>query len=134
MSSLPNFNYPAFNAAADRLRAAGYVVLNPTENFGGNTDLSEEIYIRKAVRDVTYCDAVACLPGWEHSKGAEIETRVAGWLGIPLVCAGTLLPVSREEPKAVRPYLKVAFAGYARSGKDEAAKALLACGFARHNF
>lgn len=134
MTGLPSWNYPAFHAAALRLRDAGYHVLNPAENFGGSTTLRYEAYVRHALRDVTKVDAVACLPGWEHSKGAGMETAVAGWIGVPLVCAETLLPVSREQPKPVKPYHRIAFAGFARSGKDEAAKALLACGFHRHNF
>lgn len=32
MSGLPDLNYPAFHAAAAKLRAMGHVVLNPAEN------------------------------------------------------------------------------------------------------
>ena len=32
MTGLPDFNYPAFNAAAAKLRALGLEVLNPAEN------------------------------------------------------------------------------------------------------
>lgn len=31
MSNIPHFNYPAFHAAADRLRAQGHVVFSPAE-------------------------------------------------------------------------------------------------------
>ena len=39
MTGLPDFNFPAFHAAAARLREAGWEVMNPAENFGGRTDL-----------------------------------------------------------------------------------------------
>lgn len=36
MTGLPDFNYPAFHAAAAAWRAAGWTVANPAENFNGH--------------------------------------------------------------------------------------------------
>ena len=35
MTGLPDNNYPAFHAKATELRAKGYIVRNPAENFDG---------------------------------------------------------------------------------------------------
>jgi len=37
MSGLPGFNFPAFHAAAAKLRADGFTVLNPAETDNGDT-------------------------------------------------------------------------------------------------
>jgi hypothetical protein len=46
MTGLVEHNFPAFHAAADRLRKAGWDAVNPAENFGGRTDLPRETYLR----------------------------------------------------------------------------------------
>lgn len=95
MSGIENFNYPAFGAAAERLRGLGFCVLNPARDFGGDTTRPYNDYMRLAFAYVLRCNAVALLPGWEASRGAGMETTLAGWLGLPLVSADTLLPVCR---------------------------------------
>ncbi|MDR3370679.1 DUF4406 domain-containing protein [Rhodoferax sp.] len=86
MTGLPDFNYPAFNAAAQRLRALGFVVENPAENPEPNcgTWLG---YMRMAIRQLVTCDIVALLPGWRGSRGARIERWLAGMLGLTVVAA-----------------------------------------------
>lgn len=101
MRGVPEFNFPAFQAAAARLRAQGHVVFSPAEHdkkkWGaefakGNTDgdeqLAEKTYgfsLRDALASDTrwiclHADAVALLPGWQQSKGATAERA----LGIAL--------------------------------------------------
>lgn len=48
MTGLPDYNYPAFNAEAARLRALGYTVENPAENppVPGHV---WELYMRAAI-------------------------------------------------------------------------------------
>lgn len=82
MTGIEDYNYPAFHAAAAQLREAGYVVVNPAENFAGDQSLPWETYLRTAICQVTECDGIALLPGWQESKGAKLEVRVAGALGI----------------------------------------------------
>ena len=80
MTGHPDFNYPAFNAEAARLRAIGYRVENPAENPVQNT---WQAYMRQALAQLVKCDAVALLPGWKASRGARIENQLAIDLGIP---------------------------------------------------
>lgn len=95
MTGLPNFNYDAFNAAADRLRNAGWQeVINPAENFGGRKDLPRVTYLRADVVMLAKCDAIAMLPGWEKSRGAKLEYMLACELGMKIFDAGTLRPLA----------------------------------------
>lgn len=84
MTGLPEYNYPAFNAEAARLRAMGYHVENPAEN---PEQSSWEDYLRQAIRQMLTCDMVALLPGWEGSRGAGFERSVALQVGMALVMA-----------------------------------------------
>lgn len=91
MTGLPEFNYPAFNTAADRLRDAGFPVLNPAETdpddyphaYDGPTP-PWKWWLRQALAMVIQADAIAVLPGWESSKGARLEVHVATELGMPV--------------------------------------------------
>lgn len=83
MSGLPDFNYPAFDAAEVTLRAAGFDVLNPTSSEAENTTGEPQTwvwYMRRALRLVTQADAVATLDGWQESAGARLEVSVANQL------------------------------------------------------
>lgn len=81
MTGFKDFNYPAFNAEAERLRALGYTVLNPAENPEPPCK-SWEGYMRMALAQLLTCDLVALLPGWGNSRGARIEYRLACDLGM----------------------------------------------------
>jgi hypothetical protein len=96
MTGLPDYNYPAFHAAAKRLREQGHEVENPAESFGGDQSLPWQRYLRSAIIQVCICDAVAVLPGWQQSKGATLETHIARSLGMPVLDAETLEPVNES--------------------------------------
>ena len=83
MTGLPEFNYPAFFAAAEQLLAAGFDVLNPARKEGREGCESWLDFMRAALRDLADCDGIAMLPGWADSRGAEIEVRTAATLGLP---------------------------------------------------
>jgi hypothetical protein len=87
MSGLPEYNYPAFNSAAEELRRQGHEVENPAENPEPPCK-SWAGYMRMAVAQLVRCEVVALLPGWETSKGASVEHRLAHDLGLKV------LPVS----------------------------------------
>lgn len=81
MTGIPDFNYPLFNRAAAEFRARGYHIENPAENPPCDSWGS---YMRAAVRQLTTCDRVLMLPGWQESRGAQIERELALDLGIPV--------------------------------------------------
>ena len=95
MRGIPEFNYLAFNAAAEKLRAAGHEVFSPAEydlrTYGKNiansagcaeTAAKEHGFnLREALAaDLDWicreADAVHLLPGWENSKGARLEHSI----------------------------------------------------------
>ena len=87
MTGIEEFNYPAFNAAATRLGNGGFRVLNPatieTLNRTGKPQ-TWGWYMRHALRMVLDADGVALLPGWESSRVATLEVKVAESLSMPL--------------------------------------------------
>ena len=86
MTGLPEYNYPAFHAAAAELRAAGHEVVSPAEGWEHITDpaaVSWQDYMRSGLSKLLHCEAVALLPGWAGSRGASLEVRVAEALGMP---------------------------------------------------
>jgi len=95
MTGLPDYNYPAFHAAAAAWRAAGYQVVNPAENFEGVTHLPREVYLQRDIHQlVTEATAIAFLSGWQKSKGATLEHAVAAGLGYPMFDAATFQPLA----------------------------------------
>jgi hypothetical protein len=85
MTGLPDFNRPAFHAAAAALRAQGYVVINPAEvDLGLDATWVDymRIHLAEIARRVTQ---VFVLPGWESSRGAQLEVHVARSLELPVV-------------------------------------------------
>ncbi len=77
MSGLPNNNVPAFDAAAAKLRKKGYRVTNPAELDDGEPCKTWEDCLRRDLRALTKCGAVATLPSWKKSRGANLEVHVA---------------------------------------------------------
>ncbi len=90
MTGIEDFNYPAFNAAAKRLRAQGHDVINPAENDNGDTSQPWSYYMRLDIHHVLNVEGVAVLPGWKESRGARLEVTVATALGLPIFDAVSL--------------------------------------------
>lgn len=81
MTGKPHHNFPAFNAMADLMREAGWTVVNPADH-GMIDGASYRDYLRFDVGNLSQCDHIVLLPGWEDSFGAKLEATVAHHLGI----------------------------------------------------
>lgn len=90
MTGRPEFNFPAFHAAADVLRSKGLSVTNPAE-IKPEGEPSWSACMRADIKAMLDCCTVALLPGWEDSKGANIEARLAIQLGMRVVEFETLV-------------------------------------------
>ena len=98
MTGYPQFNFPAFEAAAAALRSSGIAVISPAEvdddtavgtaarnstdgKLDANGKLAGQTWGDLLARDVKIVadqvSGVALLPGWERSKGAKLEVTVA---------------------------------------------------------
>jgi len=96
MRSYPEFNFPAFHEAALHIRlVVGWDVISPAEmdvelGFDPNTSefgLSE--WYSAMRRDITVLleprvDRIVFLPGWEQSRGANVERTVGEALGLEM--------------------------------------------------
>jgi hypothetical protein len=96
MSNIPQFNFPAFYAAAKELRAQGFDVVSPAElddqeDSGAalkstNGDPNDRTIVKKTwgdflSRDVKLLsdggiEGMVFLPNWQASKGAKLEAYV----------------------------------------------------------
>jgi len=84
MTGLPLFNKPAFNKAAQQLRHAGFSVISPAELYP-HTDRSWEYYMKAGLAALLQCDAILMLDGWESSRGAKLEFKVASALKLQVL-------------------------------------------------
>lgn len=88
MSGYVDNNYPAFFDAEARLMNTGkFKIINPAridEQFPIDRESPRDWkwYMRVAVAQMLEADAVALLPGWQHSRGARIEEGLARALGM----------------------------------------------------
>lgn len=103
MRGLPYYNFPAFDAARDILRAGGWEVVSPADldrrihGFDPNglpasydwfsvpSELTLLTVVRTDLDALLSCDAVFALQGWEDSTGATAELAVARWLGLEVI-------------------------------------------------
>ena len=104
MTGIPQFNFPAFEAAVVALRAAGRAVTSPHENdtpavqaaawaspdgkLDHNGQVAGETWGDMLARDVKIvadeCSGVVLLDGWQDSRGAKLEAFVAVLCGHPV--------------------------------------------------
>ena len=90
MTGIEDFNYPAFNAVADQLRALGYEVENPADH-GIVEGAQWADYMAYDLTRLGLCGVIALLPGWENSEGAKLEVQIAHRLGMTVVNAHDLV-------------------------------------------
>ncbi|WP_182310687.1 DUF4406 domain-containing protein [Aeromonas media] len=78
MSGLPEFNRPAFFTMAERVKAKGFIALNPAILPDG---LTQPEYMAICIEMVKMADRILLLPGWQKSDGAKAEYALARKLG-----------------------------------------------------
>lgn len=89
MTGMPEHNFPAFNAEAERLRALGYDIVNPVDiNPDAGTTWQE--CMRRDLQELLTCDTIALLPGWQKSSGAHLEMHVAHRVGMEIVISSDI--------------------------------------------
>ncbi len=91
MTGLPEFNFPAFNAAEAALQAVGYETRNPARHGAGEVGLEWADYMRRDIPDLLDCEGVALLNGWQKSRGARLEVDIATVLEMPICGLGEWL-------------------------------------------
>ena len=110
MRGIKDHNYPAFNAAEEKLTEQGeWCPINPAaldEEAGIEPGADFEPFIRSALaRDLeaiaNRADAVGVLPGWRESKGALAEVALAQAIGMPVYS----LHPGLDRPAPIQPFL-----------------------------
>jgi nucleotide-binding universal stress UspA family protein len=86
MTGIAKLNYPAFEAAAEKLREKGATVISPHEIVPpGAAPWSWQQHMRADLAALLTCDVVVLLHGWETSRGAQLEKTVAEAIGLKVV-------------------------------------------------
>lgn len=84
MTGYPETNYPAFFDAEKILNDAGFGAVNPAR-LGQVLGWTWEQYMRRALMQMMQCSVVVALPGWDYSRGAAEEVRIANMLKMPVL-------------------------------------------------
>lgn len=93
MTGIPEYNYPAFNAAAEILRKCGYLPVNPADHGIVDGAVWED-YFAYDLGQLGTCGRLYLLPGWTRSKGAIIEFQLATALKMEIMLHPDAEPVT----------------------------------------
>lgn len=75
-----------FEDASRRLDLRGFDYFNPLETPPPPKDAHVwQYYMRRSISELCEADAILVLPGWEDSRGCQLEVFVAQNLGIPVI-------------------------------------------------
>lgn len=82
MTGYANLNRLAFENAGIILAARGHVPVSPADIVPSVDAPEWSDYLRADLAVLVACDGIAVLPGWEASRGAQLEVHVAHALGM----------------------------------------------------
>ena len=92
MTGMHDWNRETFIEAARYLRNQGARVFNPAFNASSNKLDTHQVCMLRDLHELTehidgkpFYDILAQLPGWEKSKGANVELIVAKACGIDVI-------------------------------------------------
>jgi hypothetical protein len=83
MTGWHNNNVESFNAVAAQLRAAGHQVVNPAELNDPQATYAQAM--RTDIAALLTCESICMLPGWQSSRGANLERDIAGVIGLEIL-------------------------------------------------
>ncbi len=97
MRGIEDYNFPEFHKQAAWLRGLNWKVFSPAERdeadpaidptvnvAGWQGERGLDYFMAHDLKAVCEMDAVICLPGWEDSQGARLETATAVEIGHPV--------------------------------------------------
>ena len=75
MTGIKDWNKPEFDRVEQLLSAAGHTVLNPASHIPKCRPeaISHAEYMKISFAMIDAAEALVLLPGWENSKGANLE-------------------------------------------------------------
>lgn len=116
MRGVYRYNFPAFDAMAEKLLRGGFAFINPAEldrqsgfdvaslpathdwsridNLGDNHKMTLDAIVSRDLDALKECNAYVALDGWEESSGARAEKGVLDWK-----------KAVRLDPETLEPYI-----------------------------
>lgn len=88
ISGHEDLNKPAFMQADEDLQDAGYMTINPfniPKPQAMESMSAKDVWktcMRLCIRELTRCDMIYMLAGWQNSEGSVWEFRIANMLGL----------------------------------------------------
>lgn len=82
VTGIDDLNVPAFENARIMLRESGFAPLIPHDFVSEDADWQQAM--RRSIETLVKADGLAYLDGWQKSKGARIEMRIARSIGMEI--------------------------------------------------
>lgn len=83
MTSIPEYNYPAFYKAKELLESIGLVVEIPPELCPQQDGFTYTDYFKADIEGMLQCEILVLLPGWPQSPGARAEMILGATMAMP---------------------------------------------------